>query len=99
MDTLGEEQLSGIEIVLKGHNLVITGSTGTGKSHTVKDLTEELRQRGNIVALSIYIGYANGYWFFHYVIEDAREPSYSFITTYLTTNEKSFYKERLALKQ
>lgn len=37
-----------------GHNLLIAGQAGTGKTNTVKNIAKRLKQQGNIVALNCH---------------------------------------------
>jgi predicted GTPase len=55
---LNAEQLSAERCVLNGHNLLLTGAAGTGKSFTIRALKAELESFGNRVALTATTGIA-----------------------------------------
>lgn len=41
---MDEDQKRAVEVILKGHNVVLTGQAGTGKSHVVKEVIKQLRK-------------------------------------------------------
>ena len=43
---------------MNGHNLVLTGQAGTGKTFTIKQCVNKLRQSGKNLALTCYTGIA-----------------------------------------
>lgn len=55
---LNEHQRKAIELVSGGHNLVLLGSAGTGKSHVVRTFVELCRQTGKKTALTCTTGIA-----------------------------------------
>ena len=55
---LTEEQTEIFQFARTGHNLLITGQTGTGKSWVVNTTREDCKQRGRKVALVCSSGIA-----------------------------------------
>ena len=55
MDT---DQRTAWNAIMTGHNLVLTGQAGTGKTFTIKHCVNELRKNGKNVALTCYTGIA-----------------------------------------
>jgi Cdc6-like AAA superfamily ATPase len=43
---MDKDQQKCVEIAENGHNLLITGQAGTGKTYTAKNLVKALRQQG-----------------------------------------------------
>ena len=50
-DTLTSEQSNIVKIAEGGHNLLVTGQAGTGKSHLVRALRRNLQRKGKNVAI------------------------------------------------
>ena len=49
-------QVKAVELIKNGHNLVITGQDGTGKTHLIKHVTQILS--GSQVRVTCYTGMA-----------------------------------------
>ena len=47
-----------VEKVVEGHNLLLLGQGGTGKTHTIKQCVTKLNINGKKVALTCYTGIA-----------------------------------------
>jgi nucleoside-triphosphatase THEP1 len=47
----GHTQMEAISTVLKGHNLLVTGQAGTGKSFFLKRVVGDLKKQGKKVAI------------------------------------------------
>ena len=52
------DQNLALDTVLAGHNLLLVGQAGTGKTLTIKECVRQLRYKGKIVALTCYTGIA-----------------------------------------
>lgn len=55
---MDSDQEKCVNIAENDHNILITGQAGTGKTFTVKNIVQRLRQQGKIVALTCYTGIA-----------------------------------------
>ena len=45
---MNEEQQGAIDMALQGHNLLLLGSAGTGKSFVVKEIQKRLLKKGKM---------------------------------------------------
>ena len=52
------DQTAALNAIMSGHNLVLTGQAGTGKTFTIKQCGNELRKMKTSVALTCYTGIA-----------------------------------------
>lgn len=57
-DTLTSEQYNIIKIAEAGHDILVTGQAGTGKSHLVRALYSHLHRKGRKVAIVCASGIA-----------------------------------------
>ncbi|CAG2220719.1 PIF1 [Mytilus edulis] len=55
---MDEEQEQAFNLIVSGHNLLLTGQAGTGKSYVIKTAVKHLRSTGKTVALTCSIGIA-----------------------------------------
>jgi len=55
---MDEDQEQVLQAILSGHNLLLTGQAGTGKSYVIKSAVKLLRKRGDNVALTCSTGIA-----------------------------------------
>lgn len=55
---MDRDQTTVLNAVVSGHNLVLTGQAGTGKTYTIKQCVNELKNAGRIVTLTCYTGIA-----------------------------------------
>jgi ATP-dependent DNA helicase PIF1 len=58
MDLLNEEQKYAVRCVMEGHNILLTGSAGTGKSYTIKYIIEYLNNTNKNYAITASTGTA-----------------------------------------
>ncbi|CAG2254811.1 unnamed protein product [Mytilus edulis] len=58
MGTLDEEQEQAFNLIVSGHNLLLTGQKGTGQSYVIKTAVKHLRSTGKTVALTCPTGIA-----------------------------------------
>ena len=58
MDLLNEEQKYALRSVMEGHNILLTGSAGTGKSYTIKYIIEYLNNANKNYAITASTGTA-----------------------------------------
>ena len=56
--TLNKDQSRALSLVLQGHNIIIMGSAGTGKTFCVKTIINELKRRKKTVAVTASTGIA-----------------------------------------
>ena len=59
MSRLTEEQLQAFKLIKDGHNCVILGQAGTGKSVLVREASARLREMGKNVAVTASTGIAS----------------------------------------
>jgi ATP-dependent exoDNAse (exonuclease V) alpha subunit len=52
-------QKKAIQLAIAGHNIFLTGNAGTGKTYTLNNIIQELRNRGKIVAVTASTGIAS----------------------------------------
>ena len=57
--SLNLEQTEACNIIAKGHNLVLLGSAGTGKSYTVKHIIKQLSDQQKNIAVTATTGIAS----------------------------------------
>ncbi|XP_071176509.1 uncharacterized protein [Mytilus edulis] len=55
---MDEEQEQAFNLIVSGHNLLLTGQAGTGKSYVIKTAVKHLRSTGKTVALTCSTGIA-----------------------------------------
>ena len=55
---MDSDQKTCLNIVSSGHNLLLLGQAGTGKTYTIKECVRHLRDNGKNVALTCYTGIA-----------------------------------------
>ena len=53
---MDEDQRQAFDLIINGHNLLLTGQAGTGKSFVIKNAVKQLRKRGDRVALTSSTG-------------------------------------------
>jgi ATP-dependent DNA helicase PIF1 len=58
MNLLNEEQIYAVSSVMEGHNILLTGSAGTGKSYTIKYIIEYLNNANKNFAITASTGTA-----------------------------------------
>ncbi len=58
MNLLNEEQRYAVSSVMEGHNILLTGSAGTGKSYTIKYIIEYLNNANKNFAITASTGTA-----------------------------------------
>ncbi|XP_060560753.1 uncharacterized protein LOC132720611 [Ruditapes philippinarum] len=56
--TLNQKQRDALSIASAGHNLLLLGSAGTGKSHLITEICKELNEKGKQVKLTCSTGIA-----------------------------------------
>ena len=55
---MDSQQKYALDAVLNGHNIVLLGQAGTGKTYTIKECVKNLRRAGKFVSLTCYTGIA-----------------------------------------
>jgi len=55
MTELNEKQKEAVELVKQGHNILLTGSAGTGKSFTLKTIINTLEEAKKNYGLTFHI--------------------------------------------
>ena len=55
---MDEDQKHAYEAIISGHNLLLTGNGGTGKTFIIKSAVKFLREKGKRVALTCSTGLA-----------------------------------------
>lgn len=58
MNTINTDQSLAVETILNGHNLILTGQAGTGKTYTIQNTCKELEKRNISCALTCSTGIA-----------------------------------------
>ena len=58
METLSKEQQVCVDLAMAGHNLVICGQAGSGKSYTVNEIRRRLSIDGKSVSVTATTGIA-----------------------------------------
>ena len=58
MDSPNKKQNEAFNAALGGHNLLILGAAGTGKSFIIKKILSQLKKKGKTVALTCSTGIA-----------------------------------------
>jgi ATP-dependent DNA helicase PIF1 len=58
MSPLHEQQLAALDLVMAGHNVLILGTAGTGKSFLVREIVKQSQEKGIQVALTCTTGIA-----------------------------------------
>lgn len=88
------------QAALEGHNFIVLGQAGTGKSFLLKKLKQELEKHGKVAQLTASTGIASaslgGCTIHHFSgIEDGRYPNDVIVKNLLHNDDKAEIKQRI----